>query len=217
MFLNLLGLAAAVFFAYALFTLFLQSVRSPSWFVKIFGGLLAGAATLLFAGLFVVGLVGMWQLEAPRAGRAVPDIRVEATPELVARGQVVAQSCVGCHSFDGSPTLNGGQTNLAPVVWGLSTGVVYAPNLTPGGELRRWSDGEIIRAVREGLDDRGVPLLHPAGQYRGLSDEDAAALVAYLRSQPELRHDQPRRSLNPVGLAAAAVGLLRTGEQPPLE
>jgi mono/diheme cytochrome c family protein len=217
MILNLLGLAAAVFFAYACFTLFLKAVRSPSWLAKILGGLLAGAATLLFAGLFVVGLFGMWQLEAPRSGRSVSDIKVEPTPALIARGQVVAQSCVGCHSFDGSPTLNGGQTNHAPVVWGLSTGVVYAPNLTPGGELRRWSDGEIIRAVREGLDDRGAPLLHPAGQYRGLSDEDAAALVAYLRSQPELRHDQPRRSLNPVALAAAALGWLRTGEQAPIQ
>jgi cytochrome c2 len=213
MFLNLLGLAAAVFFAYAFFTLFIKSVRSPSWFARIAGGLLAGAATLLFAGLLVVGLMGMWQLEAPRS-RSVADINVEPTPERIARGQQVAQSCVPCHSFDGGPILNGGTSNLAPVVSGLSTGVVYAPNLTPGGELRRWSDGEVIRAVREGLDDRGVPLMHPAAQYAGMTDEDAAALVAYLRSQPELRHDQPRRAYNLVGIFAAGLGLLQTGEQP---
>jgi mono/diheme cytochrome c family protein len=213
MVLNLLGLAAAVFFAYAFFTLVLRSVRSPNWFAKIFGGLLAGVATILFAGLLVVGLVGMWQLEAPRS-RAVSDIRVEATPELIARGQQVAESCIPCHSFDGGAILNGGTTNLAPAVNGLSTGVIYAPNLTPGGRLRRWSDGEIIRAVRMGVDDRGVPLMHPAAQYKEMPDEDAVALVAYLRSQPELRHDQPRRSYNPVALLAAGVGLLQTGEQP---
>ncbi len=216
MVLNLLGLAAAVFFAYAFFTLFVRSVRSPSWFAKILGGLLTGAVTLLFAGLFVIGLIGMWQLEAPRA-RGVSDVKVQPTPELIARGQQVAQSCIPCHSFDGGPTLNGGVTNLAPTIYGLSTGTVYAPNLTPGGDLKRWSDGAIIRAVREGVDKDGAPLFHPAAQYRGMSDDDAAALVAYLRSQPELRHDQPRRSFNLVGLLAAGVGLLQTGEQPPLQ
>lgn len=215
MLLNLLGLAAAVFFAYAFFTLFLKSVRSPGWPAKILGGLLSGAATLLFAGLFVVALIGMWRLEAPHA-RAVADLTVESTPERIARGREVAQSCVPCHSFDGGPTLNGGATNYAPVIYGLSGGTVYAPNLTPGGELKRWTDGEIIRAVREGVDDAGASLLHPAGQYRGMSDEDAAALVAYLRSQPELRHDQPRSSLNLLALLAAGAGLLQTGEQPPL-
>lgn len=214
MVLTLLGLAAAVFFAYAFFTLFIKAVRSPSWLSKIFGGLLAGAVTLLFVGLFVVGLIGMWQLQGPR-NRAASDIKVEPTPELIARGQQVAQSCIPCHSFDGGPILNGGTVNLAPVVSGLSTGVVYAPNLTAGGELRRWSDGEIMRAVREGLDDRGVPLMHPAAQYRDMTDDDAAALVAYLRSQPELRHDQPRRAYNLVGIFAAGAGLLETGEQPP--
>jgi hypothetical protein len=47
-----------------------------------------------------------------------------------------------------------------------------------------------------------------------MSDDDAAALVAYLRSLPELRHDQPRRSVNLVGLLAAALGWLPTGELP---
>jgi mono/diheme cytochrome c family protein len=214
MVLNLLGLAAAVFFAYAFFTLFIKAVRSPGWFSKLLGGLLAGAVMLLFAGLFVVGLIGLWQLESPR-NQAAPDITVEATPERIARGGQVAASCVPCHSFDGGAILNGGTTNLAPVVSGFLTGVVYAPNLTPGGELRRWSDGEVTRAVREGLDDRGVPLMHPAAQYRDMTDEDAAALVAFLRSQPELRHDQPRRMYNLVGIFAAGLGLLQTGEQPP--
>lgn len=216
MVLNLLGLAAAVFFAYAFFTLFLKSVRSRSWPAKLLGGLVSGAVTLLFAGLFVVGLIGMWRLEAPHA-RAAADIKVAPTPELIARGQAVAQSCIPCHSLDGGPILNGGGTNLAPVVYGLSGGVVVAPNLTPGGELKRWTDGEIIRAVRAGVDKAGAPLFHPAAQYRGMSDEDAAALVAYLRSQPALRHDQPRRSLNLVALLAAGAGLLPTGEQAPLE
>jgi mono/diheme cytochrome c family protein len=216
MVLNLLGLAAAVFFAYAFFTLFIKSVKSPNWFIKILGGLTTGAITLMFVGFFVVGLVGMWRFDAPR-NRAVADIKVQSTPELVSRGQVVAQSCIPCHSFDGGPILNGGTTNYAPALWGYSVGRIYAPNLTPGGDLKKWTDAAIIRAVREGVDKDGVPLYHPSASFRGMSNEDAAALVAYLRSQPELRHDQPRRSVNLLALIAAGVGLLQTGEQPPLQ
>ena len=30
-------------------------------------------------------------------------------------------------------------------------GVLYATNLTPGGPLKDWTDGEIVRAIREGV------------------------------------------------------------------
>ena len=88
--------------------------------------------------------------------------------------------------------------------------------MTPGGEIRTWSDGEIVRAIREGVDDKGVPLMvHPASDYYWMSDADAEALVAYLRSLPALRHDQPRRNLNLLGKLAVAAGLLPTSELPP--
>ena len=144
-----------------------------------------------------------------------PDVKVATTPEAIARGSALAQSCVPCHSVDGSPYLNGGVTNLA-ASWG-PYGVVYGRNLTPGGDVQGWKDGELVRAIREGIDRSGLPLVgHPSREYHGMSDEDAAALVAYLRSQPALRNDQPRRNLNLLALWAVAAGLLPTSEQPPL-
>ena len=211
MVLNLLGLAAALFFAYAFFTLFLKSVRSRNWFIKILGGLVTGAIALMFAGFLVVGIYGMWRVSAPRVEAApAPQVKVQPTPELIARGRTVAQSCIPCHSFDGSAELNGGARNAlaaSPVPYGF----VYPPNLTPAGRIKGWTDGEIIRAVRQGLAKDGEPLFHPASAYAGMSDEDAAALVAYLRSQPELRHDVPSRTVNLAGLIAAGLGWLSPG------
>lgn len=212
MLLNLLGLGVLIFLAYVFFTLFLKAVRSHHIAVKILGGLLSGLLALASVVALVAAFYGLWQTNVPRA-RPAPDVKVTSTPELVSRGEALAQACISCHSPDGGPYLHGGVTNLA-ANWG-PYGVVYASNLTPGGDVGRWKDGEVIRAIREGVDRAGVPLVgHPRQQYAGMSDEDAAALVAYLRGQPALRNDQPRRNLNLLGLWAAAAGFLPTPEQP---
>lgn len=210
MLLTLLSLGALIFLTYVFFTLFLQSVRSHHLAVKVLGGLLNGLMVLASVAALGAALYGLWQTSAPRALPA-PDVKVTATSELLSRGQVLAQSCIPCHSADGGSHLNGGVTNLAAGrgPFGAAYGVVYAPNLTPGGAIQRWTDGEIVRAIREGIDDAGRPLLgHPSRAWAEMNDDDAVALVAYLRSQPALRHDQPRRSLNLLGLLAAAAGRL---------
>jgi mono/diheme cytochrome c family protein len=206
MLLNLLALGALIFLAYVFFTLFLKSVRSRHWAVKILGGLASGVLTLASVVALGAAFYGLWQTSVPRAG-TVADAKVASTPELVAQGQALAQSCIPCHSFDGGPVLNGGGVNLLASQGPY--GRVYGPNLTPGGDLQGWKDGEIMRAIWAGIDKEGLPLIgHPARQYAGLSDADAAALVAYLRSQPALRHDQPTRKINLLGLWAAAAGYL---------
>ena len=213
MFLNLLGLGALIFLAYACFTLFLKAIRSPHVAARILGGAAAGLLTLVFVAAIGAAFFGLWRTNVPRALPAL-DVKVSSTPELITRGQALAQSCIPCHSSDGQPYLNGGATNLA-AGWG-PYGEVYGRNLTPGGAVREWTDGELVRAIRNGYDNFGLPLVgHPVGQYAGLSDDDAAALVAYLRSQPALRHDQPARTLNLLGLWAAAGGLVPTSEPLP--
>ena len=50
--------------------------------------------------------------------------------------------------------------------------------------LKDWTDAQIIKAVREGVDRDGKPYKPPMGFafYKSISDADMAALVAYLRS-----------------------------------
>jgi mono/diheme cytochrome c family protein len=99
--------------------------------------------------------------------------------------------------------LSGGK-NLADDT-GLPLGNLYPPNLTPAGELKSWSDGEILRAIREGVHKSGRPLMvMPAQNLRNLSDEDALSVVAYLRSQPAIQHETP--PMNPSLLAVILTG-----------
>lgn len=84
-------------------------------------------------------------------------------------------------------------------------GRVVAPNITPDEEtgVGGWTDGEKIRAIREGVsrDGRALFSFMPFQEFAKLSDEDIYSLVAYLNSLPPLRNPLPRTSLNfPVNL-----------------
>jgi cytochrome c553 len=153
-------------------------------------GLLAVVAAVLVA----AAVNTFVQVSLPRPNPA-PDIRVAGTPEQIARGEKLALICANCHSPDGQPAFSG--TNLtegAPPI-----GTLYAANLTPA-HLESWSDGEIIRAIREGVHKSGRSLIvMPSQFFRSLSDADVQALVAFLRSLPPAEPDTPATQLNVLG------------------
>ncbi|MEP3045347.1 MAG: cytochrome C [Roseibium sp.] len=71
----------------------------------------------------------------------------------------------------------------------------YAPNITLDKEtgIGNWTDGELILAIREGVRPDGTiigpPM--PIGLYRGISDSDVKAIVAYMRSLPAVKNEVP--------------------------
>jgi mono/diheme cytochrome c family protein len=150
---------------------------------------------------------GLWMLYAPR-GRPVRDLKVEATPERVARGQHIANTfCAGCHSLNGDLPLSGGR-NLSDEI-GMPLGDLYTINLTPAGPLAKWSDGQIFRAIRDGADERGrrLPVMS-AQRARNLSDEDIMSVIAYIRSQPPVQHETPPPRPSYLAVMFAGAGML---------
>jgi mono/diheme cytochrome c family protein len=73
-----------------------------------------------------------------------------------------------------------------PADWAGTT----APNITshPEKGLGNWSDAEIKRAITEGISRNGRKLQPPMDftSYRGMTDDDLNAIVAYLRTVPPL-------------------------------
>ncbi len=64
-----------------------------------------------------------------------------------------------------------------------------APNLTPGGELRAWSQADFIKTLRTGVTPSGtqLPDRFMPWQHKGLmSDDELEAVWAYLQSLPSL-------------------------------
>ena len=102
---------------------------------------------------------------------------------LVAQGQYVfalAGGC-GCHTADKGPTNAGGRPIETPY------GRFYGTNITPDPVhgIGTWTDQEIIDAIRLGVKPDGTVMspVMPYPALSGMTDEDVAALVAFLRSQ----------------------------------
>ena len=79
-------------------------------------------------------------------------------------------------------------------------GQIYAANITPDVEtgIGSWTDGEKIRAIREGVDKNGRALfpIMPYSFYRYMSDEDVQSLVAFLDTIPPIKHQLPPTKVN---------------------
>ena len=144
---------------------------------------------------------------------------VQRTPERLARGKYLfdaVANCADCHSdvaWDrfATPIKENGYAvgRHWPPELGLP-GDFYSPNLTSDKEtgLGNWTDGEIIRAIREGVSRDGRVLfpLMPYTEFRNMSDEDAESLVAYMRTIPAASRRQEITKVNfPVGLMIKSV------------
>jgi hypothetical protein len=84
-------------------------------------------------------------------------------------------------------------------------GTIVASNITTDKEtgLGAWTDGEKVRAIRDGIsrDGRALFPLMPYESYRHMSDEDVFSLVAYLNTLPPVRNPLPGSQVNlPVSL-----------------
>jgi mono/diheme cytochrome c family protein len=119
---------------------------------------------------------------------------------LISRGEYLAHimDCGGCHTpgaLVGSPNV---QRSLAGSDVGFRIprlGIFYPPNLTPDPEtgLGKWSTSDIVKAVRTGVRPDGrvlVPAM-PYHSYSRLTDMDAQALAAYLKSLRPIRNQVP--------------------------
>jgi mono/diheme cytochrome c family protein len=124
-----------------------------------------------------------------------PALKVAGTPEQLSRGAYLANHvtvCLDCHSKRDLGRYAGpvvpGTLGHGGDVFGHAQGFpgeVPIPNLTPVG-IGEWSDGEVLRAMISGVGRDGRPLfaLMPYPMYAHLSQADAEALIAYLRTLP---------------------------------
>ena len=136
--------------------------------------------------------------------RMAQEVIAPQTADQIERGRYLVNHvalCVDCHSLRDEAQIGG------PVIPGkdFAGGMVYSPenakvngnglpgtmqpaNLSAHAEdgLGAWTDGEILRALREGVNKKGKALfpIMPYQNYRSLSEKDALAIVAYLRTLP---------------------------------
>jgi len=135
------------------------------------------------------------------------DIKIEPTTERIERGKYIfyhAAACVDCHSerdftkLSGpvKPGTEGKGGEKFDEEFGLP-GTFYARNITPYG-LGTWSDGEILRAITEGISKDGTALfpIMPYLIYGKMDREDIYSVIAFIRTLPSIKNDVPRSKPN---------------------
>ncbi len=158
-------------------------------------------------GLLVLALVVFYLLGGSKANATY-----EVTPALssvpsdsatIARGSHLASihACRYCHG-----------DNLEGQVLADAPPFLLAPtNLTPGkgGIGQAYTDADWDRAIRHGVSPEGKALIvMPAEFFNGMADEDAAALIAYLKNLPPMDNEVPPTEFHVMGRILAGVGPL---------
>src|SRR5882724_5447858 len=137
--------------------------------------------------------------------RPVSATPIARTDERLQRGSYLVNQvmlCPACHTSRANgnilvePERADAYLGGGNIYVGKGLGRLWIPNLTPDPDtgLGRWTDDEIMRAIRDGVSTDGhflIPLM-PFFSFQYLSDEDARSIVAYLRSIPPYRQPKAR-------------------------
>jgi mono/diheme cytochrome c family protein len=160
-------------------------------------------------GLAITLIVVKFYVLSPKS-RPAPVMTAPTTPEAIERGRYLVHhvaACIGCHSpvqdtVPGEPPVESklgagrdfGEIPNYPVH-------IRSRNLTPDRDtgIGGWTDGEIARAMREGVSRDGTPLFPqmPYKTYREtLSDGEVLDIIAYIRTLKPVNNNPGRTSVN---------------------
>lgn len=156
-----------------------------------------------------VGLCQNLTFDAP-----YPPVEASTDSALIARGRYIVRAaapCAGCHGDPAQAEANRAGTDV-PLSGGyrfdIPPGKFHVRNITPDPEtgIGRVEPRAIARALRTNVGHDGRALL-PFMEFQGFSDEDLAATVSYLYSQPPVRNPVPSHEYSPLGRVIRATVL----------
>jgi mono/diheme cytochrome c family protein len=137
-------------------------------------------------------MIRAWMAAGVLAGAGLAGVATAETP--VERGEYLVRGpagCGNCHTPLGPDGFVMEQELGGRLVEDNDMFTAIAPNITPAGAVAAWSDAELARAIREGIRPDGTLIGPPMPftQYKGLGDDDLAAMVAFLRTVPAVEND----------------------------
>lgn len=116
--------------------------------------------------------------------------------EVEQRGEYLATAgnCVSCHTTDDGSPFAGGLAFETPF------GTIYSTNITPDAEagIGQWTLEDFTKAMRHGEAPGGKHLypVFPYTSYAKVSDEDIAAIYAYLKTISPVSSTAPENELS---------------------
>lgn len=136
------------------------------------------AAVVLVAGAAALGYQMAQYKMARKIEVNVQPVAYAGEPRSLERGKYLFESrgCADCHA------VHGGGREFVNDGKGLR---LAGPNITPGGVTARYQPLDWVRTIRHGVKPDGrAAMIMPSEDYNRFTDQDLAALVAYVRSLP---------------------------------
>ena len=143
--------------------------------------MIASAIVVLLVAAMAAGFAVAWRPAIAAIEQPAPG---SFDPALVKRGRELAAigNCNDCHTVRGRASFAGGLPVPTPF------GTIYSSNITPDPEtgIGRWPEAAFRRAMRSGVNRDGQHLYptFPYDHFTNVSDEDDAALYAFLMTRP---------------------------------
>ena len=143
--------------------------------------------------------------------------------DKVAYGRYLVQAravCFPCHSADFAkiddfvPERSAGYLGGGNAMPDMAGRIVKTANITPDPEtgIGKWSEDEFVRLLRFGVRPDLTVIVYPMVPFPELSDDDARAIYAYLRTVPAIKNAVPRAvAVTPVGADAGRAAYYRYG------
>ena len=128
--------------------------------------------------------------------------------------------CFPCHSLDFAkvdefvPERSAGYLGGGNAMPDESGRVVMTSNITPDPEtgIGKWSEDEFVRLLRFGVRPDNTVIVYPMVPFPELSDNEARAIFAYLRTVPTIKNAVPRPvAVTPAGADAGRAAFYRYG------
>lgn len=141
---------------------------------------------LLGVGTVVVGKAAGERKLGRQIALTVAPVTLRSDPAHIAQGRYLfsTRGCADCHGANG-----GGQTVVkdGPML-------VISPNITAGANsaTTAYQIADWVRTVRHGVKPNGNPIMiMPSEDYNRLTDDDMAALIAYIKTLPPAAGSEP--------------------------
>ncbi len=166
----------------------------------------------------VLARVAFKPLPYPQTPIAAPD-----PADTIALGRYLVQGravCYPCHSADFAkldeavPERSAGYLGGGNAMPDLTGRIVKTANITPDQEtgIGKWSEDQFVRLLRSGVRPDATVIAYPMVPYPELSDAEARAIFAYLRTVPPIKNAVPRTAATTVaGTDAGPAAYYRYG------
>jgi cytochrome c553 len=169
---------------------------------KWLGIVAAGLTVVLLVGVAYVFIASSRELTATHSVTGVA-LAIPTGASEIEEGKRLASlaGCMHCHGETLGGQLVHDFPNLARFV---------APNVSV--LQKGYSDVQLDAAIRHGIKADGTGMLFmPAEMFHHMSDADAARIIAYIRTVPEVEGTKDRMEIRPLGRALIAAGEFKTG------